>query len=673
MTTGSKKQYSLKALLSSIFILIIFSSAILSIEYSQKKNAISYNKEGWEYLQKGDHFRAILSFKNALKQNPKYKQAILGLGKSYVKTEAFEEAIGLFSDVLKLDKDNIDAINGLGFTMTELGKYNDALAYFNTSLKLSEGNTDAKYGIAYIYFLMDRNIWAKRQLDNIFKSNPYHYESLLLMANIKIREKRDEEAKSYVRKAIDANADLADGYVKFGQILLRDFKESQNEEYMAEAIDKFAKALAIFPQNLSANRSMGNLLLVRKNYEHALQYFQKIVKDYPGNSISLYNMAIAYSGMNDHANSISSFLKAMKLSPSDSLLCANMEDYLVLNDFAEGNPLRVKLSEDHYKLAAGKLKINLPQDALMHIQRSLLLNPLNRTARESLRDMYQTLNYNELYVNEQKTLFSLYPENKYQDMLKIAVIKRRDRVYPRAGYATEFPPRDVPKILVLNFCPVDPVSLHPDAGEVIANYLTFALSQFGRMQSFSVQKRLEICKDLKYDNKYLGDNLELIDDMAKQEKIEKPDFIVFGNYREGLNYLAIDFELLNFHTGVIINNFTLSESGKENLPNIAIRSANRIYNSMPFKGRVLNINDNEIFVNIGLIDGVKAGDFIVIYKLDGSAEKDILKIKKKLVLQVNDADTMISSVKPKQAKDVEQIDVNDPVYPYQKRRARLIK
>lgn len=669
-----KKKYpAIKTIIKILLIFSILTLSVFNLETAQTKNAISYNKEGWDYINKGDYFRSILSFKNALKQNPKYKEALLGLGKAYIKTEAYDESLRLLGDVLKIDKNNLEAVNALGFVMTELGKYTDALKYFEMTLKSADGNIEANYGIAYIYYLMDRMIWAKRKLANIFLVNPYHYESLLLMADIKIKEKRDDEAKAYIQKAIDANNDVPDGYIKYGQMLLRDYKETLDNDYLADAAEKFSRALAIHPENLSANRSMGNLFLLQKNYEQALRYFQRTIKDYPDNSISFYNMAITYANTNDSANAINYFLKAIKAAPSDSIARSRLEDFLVLNEFAEGHPLRVKFSEEHHKKAADKLKINLPLDAMMHYQRSLLLNPLARTARENMRDVYQTLNYHELYINEQKTLFSLYPENKYQDMLKIAIIKRRDRVYHRAGYSTELPPRDVPKILVLNFSSVEPVSLHPDTGEVIANYLTFVIGQFGRMQPIGIQKRLEISKKLKDDRKSLGDNLEKIGDMVKQEEIEKPDFIISGTFREGVNFLTIDYELLDFSTGVIINNFYLSETGKENLPNIAIRSIKKLYDAIPYKGRVLQVNDNEIIVNMGLIDGIKPGDFIIINKIDGARDRDVLKIKKKLVLQIEESDTMISNAKPKLAKDIEFIDINDIVYPFQKRRAKLIK
>ncbi|MBN2040717.1 MAG: tetratricopeptide repeat protein [Spirochaetes bacterium] len=657
-----------------INIILAFIILAVSSSFSQTpglKNAIYYNKQGWENLAKGDHFRAILSFKNALKQNPKYKDALLGLGKAYLKTEAYEESLKLFSDVLRIDRGNTDAIDSAASAMAELGRFDDALKYLDKSLEINEDNTNAKYGIAYIYYLMDKLIWSKRKANDILKINPYHYEALLLMADIKVREKRDEEAKSFIQKAIDSDVERPDAYVKIGQVLLRDYKITQNPEYMSDAVEKFKRALAINPENLLANRSMGNLFLIQKNYEEALKYFTKSAADYPDNSISLYNIAITYAGMNDNKNTVDYLMKAMRLAPSDNLLIAKLEDFLVLNDFAIGHPLRVEFSENYYDAALKKFRTNLPKDAVMYLRRALILNPLNRQARESLRDVYNVLNYYRLYLNEQKNLYDLFPENKYQDMLRLSVIKRRERIYHRAGYSSEFPPRDVPKVLVLNFSPVEPFSLHPDAGVTIANYLTVALSEYGRMQPVGLKRRMEICSRLKNNNHFIADNLEIINDMIREGITEKPDFIITGNFREGFNYLSLNFEMLNFHNGVIINNFSVSENGKENLPNLAVRVSNRLYDNIPFKGRVLQVNNDELIVNLGLIDGIKPGDYLSVYKLQNPESND-LQLKKKITLEIKEADTMISSAKVKNEKEIEYIDINDSVYPYEKRRAKLL-
>ncbi len=655
----------------SIIILLV----IVSVSFpqtDQPKNAIYYNEKGWEYLAKSDHFRAIISFKNALKQNPKYKEALLGLGQAYLKTEAYDESLKLFGDVLRVDKTNIEAINGAASAMTELGRYNDAMKYFDAALKIDEDNTDAKFGTAYIFYLMDKIIWARRKLNSILIANPYHYRSLLLMADIKIRENRNDEAKNYIQKAIDANIELPDGYIKFGQVLLRDFKLTSDADYLAEAAEKFEKALAINPENLIANRSMGNLFLLKQDYNGALDYFKKTLADYPDNAISLYTIATAYAGLNDSPQTIDYLLKALKQSPSDNILISRLEDFLMLNDFAIGNPMRTKFSNDHYDTALKKLKANLPDEAIMHLNRSLLLNPLNRAARENLRDMYFVLDYYRYYIDEQKILLNQYPESKYQEMLQVAVIKRRDRMYHKAGYSSEVPQRDVPQILVLNLSPYEAFSLHPDAGEVIANYITFTLSQFGRMQPVGLQKRLEISRKLKNDRIHIADNLEIIGDLVREGTVPEPDYILFGSYREGSGFITVNMELMNFRNGVIINDFSISEGGRENLSTLSMRISKKIYDAIPYKGRVLQTNGNEIIVNLGLIDGIKPGDLLTIYKLNESPS-DSLKLKKKILLEVSTADTLISSVKVRTLKDLEIIEINDTVYPLKKRRAKLIQ
>ncbi len=664
-----QRRNNIKLLLLFIIMCLFFTVSIIA----QEKNSLYYNKKGWEHIQKGDDFRAILSFKEALKMNPRYIKAIIGLGRAYLGTEAFEESLKLFNNALKIEKDNVQAINGIGFAMIGLGRYDDALKYFDMTLKTSEENLKAKYGIAHVYYLMDKTIWAKRKLDNILKINPYHYQSLLLMADIKNSDNRTDESKQYIQKAIDSNNELPDGYIKLGQLYLKEYMISDNMEYLNEAVDEFNKALSIQPDNLSANRSMGHLSLLQNQYKEAVKYFNTAYLASPKNGISLYNLAFAYEKCKEQDQSLNYFVKALKASPSDNILLTKLEDFLVLNDYAIGHPLRVKFSDEHLEIAMDKLKNNLSSEAIIHFQRSLILNPMNRTSRETLRDNYLTHNFYRFYIDELKTLYKIYPEDKYQDLLSVAVIKRRDRLYHKAGYSNEPPPRDVPNVLVLNFWPSNEISLHPDAGIVFANYLTFSLAQSGRIQPLGVKTRLGILQNLKSGHRFLGNSLEKLGEMVKKGDIEKLDYIVFGSYREGSNHISINCELLDFHTGVIINNFTLSENGRDNLSRLSFRTSKRLYEIIPFMGRVLKSNSDNILVNLGLFDGIKPGDMLEILKLKSPVDQKKLNINKKMIFIVDESDSLISSAKPLKTSDFQLIDINDPVFPIKKRRSKLIK
>lgn len=654
-----------------IFMILLFSFFISPL-LTQQKNSIYYNNEGWKYLERGDDFKAVISFKEALKGNSKYKNAVLGLGKAYLNTEAYDEALKLFNDVLKLDRDNMEAVNGIGFALSGLGKYDDALHYFDISYKAGGDDLEARYGMAHIYYLTGRTIWAKRKLDTILKINPYHYKSLLLMGELKSGDNRFEEARSLIQKAIDSNPELPEGYIRFGQVLFREYKRNEDEDYLNESIDSFRKALAIHPDNLRANRCLGHISLLLGNFTEAAEYFEKSLAAYPGNALSLYNLGVAYSKAGETDKALNSFMMALKKTPSDNVILAKLEDFLALNNFAIGNPMRVKLSDDHFARAQSKFKTNLFDSATVDLNRSLMLNPLNRTARETLMNNYLSLNYHMFYVDELKTLYGLYPENKYQDMLSLAIIKRRDMLYQRTGYSSEMPQRDVPVVLVLDFYSQGAMSLHYDAGEVIANYITFVMGETGRKQPVNMKKRLEIAGKLKWPG-LTGDNLEVLSGMVKDGSIESPDYVVYGSYMETSDSIAIDFELLDFHTGAIINNFKCSENGRDSLSKIALRASEKLYDSIPYKGRVLKTDEETYIVNLGLYDGIRPGDMLITYRIDSSEEEDRLNIRKKIVLLVTESDTLLSSAKLVRNEDAEYIDIDTIVYPQGKRRAKLLK
>lgn len=661
--------YIMLSVLSVSIICVIIVSSLNALE----KNAIYYNKKGWEYLKKGEDFRAIINFRNALKKNPRFKESIIGLGYAYLETEAYTESFKLFNSALKIDKNNSKAIIGLGFAMNALGKYNDAMKYFEIALKISEENNEAKYGIAHLYYLMDRFVWSKRRLKDILHVNPYHYKSLLLIADIKTVEGRLDEAREYAQKAIESNAELPDAYVKKGFILLSLYKRSNDPEYIDGALEEFNRALSINSEDLLANRSMGYLSILKDDPDNAVKYFQKSLSVYPNNGISLYNLAVAYDKGKNIDKSIQYFVKAMRISPSDSMIQSRLEDFLILNNYKTGHPLRVMLSEEHYRIALEKKRKNLIEDVVLHFRRSLFLNPLKKETLEGFKDTHYIRNYYRFYIDELKNLLKIYNEGKYQEKLKVAVIKRRDRLYHKAGYSRELPPRDVPRILILNLWSPTFMTTHIDAGEVISNYLTFVFRQFGRMETIGFRDRIEISNNLKVGRIYLEDNLEELAEMVKKGQIDRLDYIIYGSFREGINSISVRLELLDFHRGVVISELNFSESGRESLAKLSLRVAKNIYEAIPYKGRVLKIDEEKIIVNLGLYDGVRTGDLLFVEQYGKPDGVSKLNLRKKIIFVIDESDTLMSSAKARRSNDIKFVDINDIVFPLKKRRAMLIR
>ncbi len=636
---------------------------------SAGKNAVYYNKTGWEHLGKNDTLKAIINFKQALQRNPRYREALIGLGNAYLQTEAYDEASKLFEDALRLDRKNAEAMTGLGFALAGSGRYTDALALFEKAADIAGSGVDAYYGIATIYHGLGKDLWARRKLESVFRVNPFHYDSLLLMAEIKERERRPDEAKEFIEKAIHADPEKPEGYVRYGKILLARHMKTGDPDLLADAVTEFNNALGKQENNFSAGRYLGFISLLKNDHTSAVDYFTRARNSFPGSLVPMYNLAVAFEKGGDHDASFRSFAGAFKKYPYDSLLQARFEDFLVENEIKTGNPSRVMLSEKHFEKAGNRMKGNLSDQAIFHLRRSILLNPLRMEARNLLKDYFLTQDYYRFYVNELKDLARIFPEEGYREKLNIALIKRRERLYYRAGFSPEDPPRDVPRVLVLDFNPEEAVSTHFDAGRVVANHLSFAMGQYGRMTVAGPRERSAVAGFVYAGDDYLDRNIEKITDLIGEEKLPAVDYLVYGTYREGNQYLSTNFKIMNFHSGVVIGDFNVSETGHDNLSKLVLRAARRIYDFLPYKGRVLKIGEEDAVVNLGLFDGVSQGDLLAIFRKKSGA----LPVQSKILLKVSEADTLVAAVTPVNAAELNLIELNDAVYPLQKRRAKKIE
>lgn len=670
-------------------LLLLFMLAVPGQFVSNAENAISFNKKGWDAYNRTEYDRAVFNFVNSLRINGRYSDSLIGAGRSYYALGVYEKALDMFIDALRLDPNSADALNGIGMVLSDTGRFTEAINYFEKAHKISGDNPGSQYGLAYVYYRMDKKVWAKRKLENIFKSNPYHYESLLLMADIKADEGRIDEAKDYVDKAINSRNDMAAGYIKSGSILLKHYLKTGDAGLLDEARDSYNRALAINPDNFQANRDMGMIALMelenmnaekavsgsfddaayREKAAAAVNYLSKAVSII-NNRSTMYSLALAYDLSGERNMALDYMLKAYVKFPSDSMLKGRIEDFLVLNDYKSAFPARVMLSNENIELSRQSRKETLHDNAIYYLRRALFLNPQNKEVREQLINYYAILDYNSLMIDEMKNLLQLYPDYRTQDMLNLAVIKRRDRLYSREGYANIETPRDVPRVMVLNFDNAGKIADHPDAGKIVARGITFALQQYGRMRVAGIREREDIAGSLKTGGDSLFSAVKKVkgNDDGSGSGI---DFIVYGDIYEVDDYVSIKCRVMDVNRGYIISEFEITGRGKESLTLVSMKAAGRIYDTIPYSGKILKLKDEGILVNLGLIDGVTAGTQLVIY-LDSTSRVSNDAIRYAEVFTVKESDTFICYAEPDSANALRNVDSTNTVYPLKKRRARKL-
>jgi tetratricopeptide (TPR) repeat protein len=670
---------------AALIIITLFSAHV-----SDAQNAISLNRDGWVSFKKTEYDRALFSFTNSLRLNGRYSDSMIGAGKSYYALGVYDRSLEMFSDALRLDGNSVDALNGIGMVLSETGRFTDAISYFERAYKISGDSIDAQYGVAYVYYKMDKRLWAKRKLENVFKSNPYHFQSLLLMADINTDEGRLKEAREYVEKAIDSAGESPDGHIKYGSILLKNYMITGEADSLDEARESYSRALAINPSNFRANMDMGLIALmeiedynfnsvlagggsadiIKSKRDAAVSYILKAAEVNKSRPV-LYSLSLAYDMSGDRTGALEQMLSAYKKFPSDSLLKGKLEDFLVLNEYKSAHPARIMLSNENIELSKLNRRESLHTNVIYYLRRSLLMNPLNRDVREQLINYYSILDYNKLMIDEMKNVMMQYPEFKYQDMLNLAIIKRRDRLYVREGYSSDEAPRDVPSILVLNFNSAGKITDHPDSGKTAARNLTFALQQFGRMRTPGLGERETLVGNLKTNGENLFDTIKKVKEISDKGE-QKFDYLIFGEISEVDDYISITFKIMDLNRGYIIYELTESRKGRENLNLLSILTAEKIYNIIPYNGKVLKVKDNGIILNLGLFDGVKEGTELVIYR-DSNSRLNNETIRYVETFTVKETDTFISYAEPDRPDILREIDSTNSVYPLMKRRARKLE
>jgi len=668
---------------------------ILSISFSHHifrgesaENAISLNQSGWKNLENEDYNQALYNFLASIRLNPSYVDSRLGAGKAYLSLGVYDRALDMFTSVLKFDNQSVDALTGVGMILAETGRFSDSISYFEKALAIKESSLEAHYGLAYSYYKMDKKLWAKRRLNTILKINPYHFESLLLLADIKTEEGRLKEARELVEKAIDAKGQSPVGFARYGRILFKNYILENDENSLTEAREYYAKSLSIKPDYFIANFEMGLIELYdleNKIYEAtisgstidvvnqstaALNYLKK-AEGTLKNPALLYAQAVAYEFIGDKNQSAENLLKLYKANPSDSIVRSKLEDFLVLKEFKSAHPTRVMLSGENIALADKSLRESLHNKVIYYLRRALLLNPINKEVRERLINYYSILDYNAIMIDEIKNLLRQYPEIKYQEMLNIEIMKRRDRLDYREGYTLEDIQRDVPVVLVMNFDTNGKILNHFDAGKTLARNITFALHQNGRMKAINIKDREEIASILKTNGDNLAKSIKKIKEYSEANN-QKIDYILFGDIAEVEDYIKLNCKLLDLQRDFIIAEFSESTKGKEAVAEISLSVATRLYDIIPYSGHAIKIKEKGIIVNLGLFDGIKNGSQLIYFRTTTSRKtKDLQRYIE--LLTVKESDTFICYAEPDNPDLMNELDTSSVIYPLKNRRAKKIE
>jgi tetratricopeptide (TPR) repeat protein len=252
-----------------------------------------------------------------LAQNPRDAKALSALGDLYFREEAWDQAYKNYGDLIGLaglqEFDEFNAQLRYAISAQKLGLADDAYKGFNAARALKQDNFEVNYNLGILEFQRKNYEKAIQVLNQAKMQDPEHAPTLRTLGHSYFKLKKNKEAMTFIRKAIDLAPDdkeslytLAECYYEANQIdqAQRIFAHLRGDPVMG------AEACLI----------SGTISADARQYEKAIQDFSLGLKhqNIKGEIRTdlRYRLAVCYLKQNDIARALSYLREIQSENPN---------------------------------------------------------------------------------------------------------------------------------------------------------------------------------------------------------------------------------------------------------------------------------------------------------------------------------------------------------------------
>lgn len=184
----------------------------------------------------------------------------------------FVEAVKFFSKAANIAKTNPLYYYNLANAYFYNGWLNEAEDAYKKALANAPDNLDYRYSLAYMYFEMKNYDKTQKEVDFILEHNKNHYQTKVLQALLKLREKDYLGSRQILEENLKNGCEDDFTLISLSKV----YKEIHLYEKAAELLKK---VITKCPHNLSYMIDMAELYIKEKSYDKALELSQKVIEE----------------------------------------------------------------------------------------------------------------------------------------------------------------------------------------------------------------------------------------------------------------------------------------------------------------------------------------------------------------------------------------------------------
>ncbi len=272
---------------------------------TKKLSVIDLSKRGRQKLRSRQYNLACELFAAGLEQEPENPYLLSGMGDASFASGDFPAAERCYRKLLEVDKNNLFALRGLGDVCKKQNHHQEAIQLWDRYLVLRPEDKFVMTRVAEsckILMLFER---AEQVYLQILKKSPNDRFALTGLADLQYRLGKESAAIETYEKVLKFDKNELHILTIVGKLCWRISDFERSEGY-------FKRALEIDPENPYALFGLGNCYRWYRQYDKAIDVWQKILSRSEGTQTLHARMGNAYFSLGCFADAELSYRKSLE-------------------------------------------------------------------------------------------------------------------------------------------------------------------------------------------------------------------------------------------------------------------------------------------------------------------------------------------------------------------------
>ena len=268
-------------------------------------SVIDISKQGRQKLRSREYRLACELFLSGLEREPENPYLLSGMGDACREIGDFPEAERCYRKLLEVDRNNLFALRGLGDVCKKLNRHQEAIQLWDRYLVLRPLDKFVMTRIADSCKVLLQFERAEQVYHLILNSSPNDRFALTGLADLQHRLGKESAAIETYEKVLKFDQNELHILTIVGKLCWRISDFERSEGY-------FRRALKIDPKNPYALFGLGNCYRWYRQYDKAIDVWQKILSRSEGTQTLHARMGNAYFSLGRFADAELSYRKSLE-------------------------------------------------------------------------------------------------------------------------------------------------------------------------------------------------------------------------------------------------------------------------------------------------------------------------------------------------------------------------